>query len=150
MQPPLYILRMATPRDDHWVQRADGQWEPRALGPGFHARVYALLRRVPAGRVTTYGDLAGWLGSRQVARQVGYALAALTTQDVPWHRVLNAQGRISPGREGPLAEEQRARLIAEGVEISAEGRVNLRQYRWQPTEPPSLPTDACPEDAEDT
>ena len=57
--------------------------EERIVGPGFHALVYGKVREVPAGKVTTYGDVAGALGSRRVARQVGFALAALDLSTAP-------------------------------------------------------------------
>jgi methylated-DNA-protein-cysteine methyltransferase-like protein len=97
----------------------------RIVGPGFRERVYAVVQRVPAGRVTTYGDVGSVLGSPTVARQVGYALAALPAErrDVPWHRVINAQGRISFRGDDGRGAEQLARLQAEGVELTASGRV---------------------------
>lgn len=102
----------------------------RVLRPGFNERVYALVRQVPAGWVTTYGDLAGLLGSRRVARQVGYALAALADPAVPWHRVINAQGRVSFKGDPLRAREQRSRLEAEGVVFDAGERVDLAAVRW--------------------
>ncbi|MCB9547574.1 MAG: MGMT family protein [Myxococcales bacterium] len=102
----------------------------KALQPGFNSRVYALVEQVPAGRVTTYGDVAGLLGSRRVARHVGFALAALPDPTVPWHRVINAQGRISFRGDPARSGEQRARLEAEGVVFDAHERVDLRRYRW--------------------
>jgi methylated-DNA-protein-cysteine methyltransferase-like protein len=106
--------------------------EPRIVGPGFHAQVYAVVRRVPPGYVTTYGDVATLLGSPRVARQVGYALAALQDDDVPWQRVINAQGRISFRGDVVRAELQRAKLEAEGVAFDADGRVaDFDQKRWK-------------------
>lgn len=102
----------------------------RIVGPGFHQKVHALVRQVPAGRVTTYGDVAGFLGSRRVARHVGYALAALTDPDVPWHRVINARGRISFKGDSIRGIRQRALLAAEGVEFSESGKVDLQRLRW--------------------
>jgi methylated-DNA-protein-cysteine methyltransferase-like protein len=102
----------------------------RVLQPGFNARVYALVRLVPPGHVTTYGDIAGLLGSRRVARQVGYALAALTDPEVPWHRVINAQGRVSFKGDPVRSGEQRSRLEAEGVVFDAGERVDLAAVRW--------------------
>lgn len=104
--------------------------ERRIVGPGFHAAVYRVVRRVPAGRVTTYGDVGAALGSPRVARQVGYALAALRDDDVPWHRVINAQGTISFRGDTPRAELQRFRLEAEGIVFDANGRVDLPALRW--------------------
>ena len=105
--------------------------EPRVVGPGFHGRVWALVRRVPPGRVTTYGQIATLLGSPRVARQVGYAMAAVRPEDdVPWHRVINAQGRISHRDDLGRAERQRQLLEAEGVAFDESGRVDLDTHRW--------------------
>ena len=105
--------------------------EPRIVSAGFHARVYAVVRQVPAGHVTTYGDVATVLGSPRVARQVGYALAALDDPGVPWHRVINAQGRISHRGDLVRAELQRRRLEDEGVAFDSGGRVALERHRWR-------------------
>ena len=92
----------------------------RVVGPGFHARVFEVVKRVPEGFVTTYGDVAEALGLRRAARQVGYALAALPPDqaDVPWHRVVNGQGKLH-STEG----EQSARLLDEGIEVKESGRI---------------------------
>jgi len=94
------------------------------------ARIYDAVRRIPRGRVSTYGDVAVAAGLPGHARQVGYALAALEPDsDVPWHRVVNAQGRISPrGRDRSVESLQRALLRDEGVHLRAE-RIDLKQYR---------------------
>jgi methylated-DNA-protein-cysteine methyltransferase related protein len=84
---------------------------------GFFARVYAFVRRVPRGRVVTYGQVAAMLGVPRGARAVGWALRALpedVAARVPWHRVVGTGGRISP-RRGPGPEIQRRRLRAERV-----------------------------------
>ena len=100
--------------------------EERVVGPGFHAKVYAKVREVPAGHVTTYGDVAGALGSRRVARQVGFALAALdlaTVPAVPWHRVINGAGKLSYRGDVGRGSEQELRLRAEGIRLDEQGRV---------------------------
>lgn len=99
---------------------------------GFYDEVYRLTRLVPAGKVTTYGAIAALAGKPMAARAVGYALRALPTDtDVPWQRVINAQGRISPrGIEAGDPLLQRVRLEREGVAFDAEGRVDLRAYGW--------------------
>ena len=102
----------------------------RVVGEGFHARVYARVRQVPPGRVTTYGDVAAALGSPRVARHVGWALAALRDDDVPWHRVINARGAISFKGDTPRGVLQRARLEAEGIVFDGWGRVDLKRLRW--------------------
>jgi len=86
-------------------------------GDRFFARVYALVRAIPRGRVATYGQVAVILGVPHGARAVGWALRALPEAQaarVPWHRVVGAGGRISP-RAGPGPQIQRRRLRAEGV-----------------------------------
>ena len=94
----------------------------RVVGPGFHERVYAVVRRVPPGCVTTYGDVGKALGLTTIARHVGYALAALTDAhgDVPWHRVVNGRGRVAPRASAP---RQHALLEGEGIEVSDDGRI---------------------------
>lgn len=97
---------------------------------------YRVIRRIPRGRVMTYGDVAIAAGFPGQARRVGYALHGLKDPRVPWWRVVNAQGRISiEGGRGEGAERQRDRLEAEGVELVGEGRLALADYRYFP---PSL------------
>ena len=99
-----------------------------------YAAYYRVVRRIPSGRVMTYGDVAIAAGRPGQARRVGYALHALKDARVPWWRVINAQGGISlRGGFGEGAERQRARLEAEGVELVLDGRVPLGRYRWWPT-----------------
>lgn len=96
------------------------------------ARIAAVVRRVPRGAVATYGQVARLAGLHQGARQVGYALHALPAgSQVPWHRVINAAGRISlPPHAGGI--DQRLRLLAEGVTVTESGRVSLERYQWRP------------------
>ena len=98
---------------------------------GIRSRIYAAVRRIPAGRVATYGQIAGVAGLPGYARQVGYALAALTPSTaVPWHRVLNARGAISlPPLDGGVS--QRLLLEREGVRFDAAGRVSLARFGWR-------------------
>jgi methylated-DNA-protein-cysteine methyltransferase-like protein len=95
-------------------------------------RIYAAVRRVPRGRVATYGQIAELAGLPGGARQVGYALHALRDHhDVPWQRVVNARGSVS-ARSIPGPEEmQRALLEDEGVEFGLGGRIDLGRYRWR-------------------
>lgn len=96
-----------------------------------YSSVYGLVRRIPAGCVTTYGDIARLLGRPRAARQVGYALAALDDDsDVPWHRVVNAQGRISPRGSGGSDELQRLLLEDEGVHFDDDDRIDLVRFGW--------------------
>lgn len=93
---------------------------------------YAIARKVPAGRVTTYGAVAAEAGLPGRARQVGYAMAALPDDhDVPWHRVINARGEVSPRADGTAFEKiQRNLLEAEGIVFNARGRVDLDRFGW--------------------
>ena len=93
----------------------------RAAAGGFRAAVWALARRVPPGRATTYGLLAeAHYGAQRGARGVGQAMARCPG-DVPWWRVVRADGRM---KDAPGADEQRARLAEEGVPLTADGRVD--------------------------
>jgi methylated-DNA-protein-cysteine methyltransferase-like protein len=95
------------------------------------AKILAAVRRIPSGRVATYGQIAAVAGYDGHARQVGYALHDLPSgSEVPWHRVINARGEISPRSAGDSHELQRVLLAAEGVEIDLRGRVVLGKYQW--------------------
>ena len=91
-------------------------------------RIYAVIRQIPPGRVATYGQIAGIVGC--TARVVGYATAATPEGGgVPWQRVINSRGEISP-RPGDGASRQRAPLGAEGVRFNPAGRVDFSESRW--------------------
>jgi methylated-DNA-protein-cysteine methyltransferase-like protein len=99
--------------------------------PSTYDRIYAVVRKIPRGRVSTYGRVAELAGLGRAARQVGYAMAALPDHTtVPWHRVINAQGRISRRRGTGGDMEQRFRLEAEGVVFDSGGRVSLQRFGW--------------------
>ena len=103
--------------------------------PSFYERVYAFVRLVPRGSVTTYGNVALYLGSPMAARAVGYALNALQPgNDVPWWRVINAQGAIVYKNRGTSADLQRALLEREAVVFDSEGHADLGRFRWWPPE----------------
>lgn len=97
-------------------------------------RIYAVVRRIPRGRVATYGQVAWVAGLPRQARLVGYALHAVAEGNrIPWHRVLNAQGAVSARAEGPGGSVlQRLRLEQEGVGFDTRGRVPLDRYGWRP------------------
>jgi methylated-DNA-protein-cysteine methyltransferase-like protein len=98
-----------------------------------YQRIYDVVRRIPSGRVATYGQVAQLARLGGHARQVGYALHAIGAEDgVPWHRVINAQGRVSPRREPGGDHIQRQLLEREGVHFDPAGRVDLERYRWNP------------------
>lgn len=97
-----------------------------------HARIWAVVRRIPRGRVATYGQIAALAGFARQPRLAGYALHALPAgSDVPWHRVLNARGRVSLPESDGHAALQRALLQAEGVHFAGL-RVDLDHFGWKP------------------
>jgi methylated-DNA-protein-cysteine methyltransferase-like protein len=101
--------------------------------PGSYQRIYAAVRRIPRGRVATYGQIASLAGLPGHARQVGYALHALPDASrVPWHRVINAQGRVSPRAAPGWDDVQRQLLAREGVRFGSDGRLSLSRYQWRP------------------
>ncbi len=106
--------------------------DPTDRSRNFHDRVFQVVRSVPAGRITTYGNVGSVLGSPRLARQVGWALSALLDQntDVPWHRVINAGASISYRGDILRAEEQRKRLEDEGIFFDSSGRCDLEGRRW--------------------
>lgn len=97
-----------------------------------YTRIYAVVRRIPRGRVATYGQVAALAGREGHARQVGYAMHALPNgTTVPWHRVINARGEISHRSQFGGEIRQRLLLEAEGVEFDWRGRVRLSRYQWR-------------------
>jgi methylated-DNA-protein-cysteine methyltransferase-like protein len=98
-----------------------------------YSRIYAAVRKVPRGRVTTYGAIARLAGLPRQARLVGYALHAIgSASNLPWHRVINAQGRLSLVRDGKSSGiTQRILLEREGVRVAGGARVSLKQFGWE-------------------
>lgn len=98
-----------------------------------YQRIYRVVRRIPVGRIATYGQVARLAGLAGHARQVGYALHALPEgSGVPWHRVLNARGEISRRAEPGWEGVQRSLLEAEGVCFDERQRVALARFGWRP------------------
>lgn len=96
----------------------------------FSQRVWQIVASIPAGCVTTYGEVARLAGSPRAARQVGGVLRRLPEgSTLPWHRVVNRHGTIS--LTGPDLQRQRQALLAEGVQVSGAGFIDLDQYRWR-------------------
>jgi methylated-DNA-protein-cysteine methyltransferase-like protein len=99
-----------------------------------YSQYYDVVRRIPRGRVATYGQVAHLAGFPGRARQVGYAMSAVPDDsDIPWHRVINARGEVSHRSGGSAFERiQRALLEAECVAFDAQERVNLKLFQWDP------------------
>jgi methylated-DNA-protein-cysteine methyltransferase related protein len=99
-----------------------------------YEQIYATVKRIPHGKVATYGQIADLAGMPRKARLVGYALFRVAPDaDVPWHRVINVKGEVS---ESPFRQGndylQRSLLESEGIEFNAAGKINLLRYCWQP------------------
>ena len=100
-----------------------------------YEKIYAAVRKIPSGRVSTYGAIARVAGLDGQARLVGYALSNLRDgTTVPWHRVINAQGKLAPERAASSSGiTQHMRLRREGVAVDAAGRVSLARFGWRVT-----------------
>jgi methylated-DNA-protein-cysteine methyltransferase related protein len=98
----------------------------------FYEQVYAVVRRIPPGKVSSYGRIAQMLGRPNAARAVGYALSSLKDKahDVPWQRVVNSQGRITLVNREYTAQQQADLLRAEGVAVSEQLTIDLDNYLW--------------------
>lgn len=101
-----------------------------AMDERTHARICAVVQQIPAGKVASYGQIASIAGNC-TARMVGYAMASLPhNSPVPWQRVINAQGRVSPRGDQHSSETQRLRLEEEGVRFGPSGAVDWSRVRW--------------------
>ena len=97
-----------------------------------YQRLYAIVRQIPSGKVATYGQIARIVGGC-TPRMVGYAMSATPTgSDIPWQRVINAQGKVSPHGDGFGTEMQRALLMEEGIVFDSQGRVDFDRFGWLP------------------
>ena len=97
-----------------------------------YERIYAVVRQIPHGKVATYGQIAAIVGGRCQARTVGYALSALPFgHDVPWQRVINRLGKVSPHDGSENSPRQQSMLEAEGVYFDPlTDRTDLEKFGW--------------------
>ncbi len=109
-----------------------------------HARILAVVRRIPRGRVSTYGWIAELAGLPRQPRLVGYALHQSSDESVPWHRVVNARGEVSLRTVGESNSRQRALLEEEGISFSLTGRIDLARCGWRGPMPRDPDRDASP------
>ena len=106
---------------------------PRRDKSDSYERIYTVVSKIPRGKIATYGQVAELAGLSGHARQVGYALHATPDQTaIPWQRVVNAKGEISPRADPMMAGVQKSMLDAEGIIFDANGRIDLPRCRWQP------------------
>jgi methylated-DNA-protein-cysteine methyltransferase-like protein len=117
--------------------RADARARRSPRAASSYDKIYAAVRKIPRGRVATYGSIARLAGLPRQARLVGYALHALPPgSSLPWHRVINAQGKLSLARvNGAAGITQRLLLEREGVRVDAANRVSLARYGWKLAQP---------------
>lgn len=109
------------------------------MSANFYEQVYAVVRRIPPGKVTSYGRIARMLGRNRAARAVGYALNGLKDRhddpaydDIPWQRVVNSKGHISIVNREFSANLQADLLLSEGIPVTDELRIlNFNQYLWE-------------------
>ena len=107
---------------------------PACIRHPMRRAIYQVVARIPCGKVATYGQIADLAGYPGRARQVGYALAGMPEElDLPWHRVINTRGRISPRTHSKWHELQYELLESEGI-VFENGRIDLDRYRWRPGE----------------
>ena len=101
--------------------------------PGINHRIWQVVSLIPSGKVATYGDVARHAGMPGAARRVGAALRGLPRDTrIPWHRVINAQGRISLPDGSTSRYTQRERLETEGIAFKTNQSLELDKYRWKP------------------
>ena len=99
--------------------------------PDINHRIWQVVALIPSGKVASYGDVARHAGMPGAARRVGMALRRLPTDTrIPWHRVINAQGRISLPDGSASQLTQRERLEAEGILFRINGSIDLRRFGW--------------------
>src|SRR5437868_7297487 len=100
--------------------------------PKYRERVYKIVRRIPKGRVMTYGQIAYVLGEGYTPRTVGFVMHGADESNTPWHRVINSQGRVSTGRIVLPADMQQRMLEREGVKFDKTRRCDLETFLWKP------------------
>jgi methylated-DNA-protein-cysteine methyltransferase-like protein len=108
----------------------------RAPDEKYRERVYKIVRRIPSGRVMTYGQIAYMLGEGYTPRTVGFAMHGADERDTPWHRVINSQGKCSTGRIVLPPDKQQRMLEREGVKFDTAGRCDLETFLWKPKRKP--------------
>ena len=105
---------------------------PQTVENPMRRAFYELIARVPCGKVATYGQIATLSGYPGRARQVGYALAGMPEDwDLPWHRIINAHGKVSPRTGSKFHLLQYELLAGEGI-VFSDNRIDLDLFRWHP------------------
>jgi methylated-DNA-protein-cysteine methyltransferase-like protein len=108
----------------------------RLRPPSSYPKIWVTVKRIPRGRVATYGQIAVLAGLPRQPRLVGYALHQTPDETIPWHRVVNARGEISHRRAAEGGELLQQRLLEnEGVEFDGVERIDLARFQWRPRSP---------------
>lgn len=115
--------------------------QSKTVNPKYREKVYALVRRIPSGRVMTYGQIAELLGEGYTPRTVGFCMHS-SPDGTPWHRVVNAQGGCSTGRVVLPQDKQQRLLEQEGVVFDKNARCDLQEFLYIPKMRSQLPKDA--------
>jgi len=102
------------------------------MSEAYREAIYRLVKKIPKGKVMTYGQLATILGKGYTPRTVGHAMKVCDTEKVPWQRVINSQGACSTGRLTIPLNLQQKILEDEGVIFSPKGRCDLNKFLWEP------------------
>lgn len=103
-----------------------------ANDPKYRERVYEIVRQIPRGNVMTYGQIAEMLGEGYTPRTVGYVMHGADSENVPWQRVINSQGKCSTGKMTLPTNLQQDMLESEGVVFTDKGKCDLKTYQWYP------------------
>lgn len=98
----------------------------------YRERVYEIVRKVPSGKVMTYGQVAEILGEGYTPRTVGYVMHGADTENVPWQRVINSQGACSTGKMTMPVNLQQSILESEGIVFNDKGKCDLKVFLWHP------------------
>ena len=98
----------------------------------YREKVYKIVREIPPGHVMTYGQIAGILGEGYTARTVGYVMHAADSENVPWQRVINSQGKCSTEKLLLPHNVQQKILEDEGIVFNQKGKCDLGKYQWYP------------------
>jgi len=127
---------MADPNEEKEKKRMSKPEPDRATqeSPNYRERVFELVRRIPVGRVMTYGQIAEILGEGYTPRTVGFVMHSADEETTPWHRVINSQGGCSTQHIILPHDRQQRMLEAEGIQFDVRARCDLKRYRWTPEE----------------
>jgi methylated-DNA-protein-cysteine methyltransferase-like protein len=104
----------------------------RGVDSKYREKVFKLVRKIPRGRVMTYGQIALILGEGYTPRTVGFVMHSAGLEDVPWQRVINSAGKCSTGKLTIPINLQQKLLESEGIEFDTKGKCNLDKYLWHP------------------